>query len=348
MIKTVKKIAIITIYDMNNYGNRLQNYAVQEVLKAKGFEVETIKYSIDYTLSIVKEGKRLNCFREFNERINFAPDSYTMSQNSEIPVDFDQIYDYVVIGSDQIWNYEFQALFSDKVFGGFVSKEKRVAFSASIGVEYLPTIPERYEAIKKYLQDMSGISVREFAGKEIIKKLSGRDDVEVLVDPTMLITAEEWSKISKKPEWIEKDEKYILKGFLGEDQEVNEKLEKYAKEHGYKVIDIYNSNSPYYGIGPAEFIYLEQNAKLVITDSYHGSVFALLFEKPLLVYKRKDADEKEMYSRMKTLIEKFNLQNIEYNGEIDDKRIFINNINEQLEYERKLAKDYLNKYLKNN
>lgn len=345
----MKKIGIITIYDENNYGNRLQNYATQLVLKKMGFDVETIKYSIDYTLSIVKPGKRLDCFRKFNEMINFAPDNYIMSQNSKIPVDFDKIYDYIVIGSDQIWNYEFEALFSDKVFASFVAKEKRVSFAASIGVEYLPTRSERFEVAEKYLKEMNGISVREFSSKEIVKEISRREDVEVLVDPTMLITKEEWSKLSINPSWIEGNEKYILKAFLGDSKIVDKQLEEFAKNHNYKIIDIYNQNSPYYDIGPAEFLYLEENAKLVFTDSYHGAVFATLFQRPLLIYKRKDVNEKEMYSRIKTLIKKFNLKNVEYNGEITDKYLYSNTeeIEKHLEIERGLAKNYLERYLKN-
>ena len=193
------------------------------------------------------------------------------------------------------------------------------------------------------------ISVREFSSKEIVKEISGREDVEVLVDPTMLITKEEWSKLSIKPSWIEGNEKYILKAFLGDSKIVDKQLEEFAKNHNYKIIDIYNENSPYYDIGPAEFLYLEENAKLVFTDSYHGAIFATLFQRPLLIYKRKDVNEKEMYSRIKTLIKKFNLKNVEYNGEITDKYLYSNTeeIEKHLEIERGLAKNYLERYLKN-
>ena len=161
----MKRVGIITIYDENNYGNRLQNYAVQTVLKKMNFEVETIKYNIKYTLDTVKPGKRLDCFRKFNEKIRFAPDELTMSQTSEIKQDLNKRYDYVIVGSDQIWNYEFKSLFSDKVFASFVDKDKRIALSASIAVSELPSSQERYSICEKYMKEMHGISVREFAGK---------------------------------------------------------------------------------------------------------------------------------------------------------------------------------------
>ncbi len=343
----MKKVGIITIFDENNYGNRLQNYAVQETLKKMGFDVETIKYNIDYTLSIVKPGKRLDCFREFNKLINFAPDELIMSQNSKIEADLNNRYDYVVVGSDQIWNYAYKALFSDKVYASFVDKEKRVSLSASIGVNFLPQIKERYEISKKYLKEMHAISVREFAGKELVKQISGREDVEVLVDPTMLLTNETWSKLANKPDMIDENENYILKYFLGEEEENNKALEEFAKKHNYKIIDIVSKDSKYRDIGPREFLYLEKNAKLVVTDSYHSCIFALLFHTPFIIYKRSEKDENNMYSRMETLMQKFDIDN-SYTGKLDDSVFNVNSekIEEKLLFEREKAKKFLERSLK--
>lgn len=340
----MKKVGIITIYDEDNYGNRLQNFAVQETLKSLGFDVETIKYNMDYTLSIVKPGKRLDLFREFNKSINFAPDSLIMSQNSIIKEDLNKRYDYVVVGSDQIWNYSYKDLFSDKVYASFVDKEKRISFSASIGVNFLPQMQERYELSKKYLKEMHAISVREYTGKELIKQICGREDVEVLVDPTMLISKEKWKSIMNKPNIMEDNENYILKCFLGELSEKDNKiLEEFAKKHNYKIIDIGNKESKYYNIGPKEFLYLENNAKLIVTDSFHSCVFSLLFNTPLIIYKRVQEDENNMYSRMETLIRKFDLKDIEDNGKLDDSMLETNSekIEEYLRHERKKAKEYL-------
>lgn len=345
----MKKIAIMTIYDENNYGNRLQNYAVQRILQGMGFEVETIKYNMEYTLSVVKPGKRLDSFRKFNELISFAPDEYIMNQKSIIDINLDEVYDYVVIGSDQIWNYAFEALFSDKVFGSFVSKHKRVSLSASLGVDFLPKIPERYHLSQKYLSEMNGISVREYKGKELVTQLSGREDVDVLIDPTMYISKEEWDSISLKPSFIEDGEEYILKYFLGESEEEQKKLQKFADEHNYKIIDIGDENSEFYEIGPSEFIYLEKNAKLVFTDSFHSCVFAILFDTPFLIYKRVDKNEHNMYSRMETLIRKFDLKNVEYKGYLDNSILNFDKekIEEKLSYERDKMTKFLERYLIN-
>lgn len=345
----MKKIGIMTIYDENNYGNRLQNYAVQTVLRKIGFDVETIRYNMEYTLSVVKPGKRLDCFHKFNEKVNFAPDELIMNQDSIVKEDVNERYDYVVVGSDQIWNYSYKALFSDKIFASFVDKEKRISLSASIGVDFLPQIPERYEVSKKYFAEMNGISVREFAGKEIIKQICGREDVEVLVDPTMLLTKEEWNDISIKPDYIEDGENYILKYFLGESERDEKILNEFANKHNYKIIDIGNPNSEYYNIGPSEFLYLEKNAKLVVTDSFHSCVFALLFNTPLRMYKRNEEGENNMYSRMETLIKKFDIRDLEYNGKLDDNDLEVNKekIDKNLAREREMADKYLERFLKN-
>ncbi len=345
----MKKVGIMTIYDENNYGNRLQNYAVQTILRKMGFDVETIKYNIDYTLSIVKPGKRLDCFREFNKKINFAPDELIMSQNSKIEKNLDERYDYVIIGSDQIWNYNFKLLFSDKIFGSFVSKEKRIALSASIGVDELPELSERFEISKRYMNEMKGISVREFSGKKLVKEISGREDVEVLVDPTMLLKEEEWEKISKKPDWFNNQRKYILKYFLGESEQDKNVLKEFADKHDFDIIDIGDEKSKYYDIGPAEFLYLEKNAQIVVTDSFHACVFAILFNTPLAIHKRIDKNERNMYSRMETLMEKFNLKHTECTGVLNEEFFRVNKelLAEKLKYERTLAKNYLERFLIN-
>ena len=182
----------------------------------------------------------------------------------------------------------------------------------------------------------------------MLEKITGREDVEVLVDPTMLLNKEEWEKISKKPEQIQTNESYILKYFLGElDEKDKNELESFAIKHKCKIIDIADPNNPYHDIGPSEFIYLEKNAKFIITDSFHSCVFAILFGIPFSIYKRIDNDNPAMYSRMETLLKKFNLNNIEYNGILNDSilKVNIKDIEKNLREERKKAKLYLDRVM---
>ena len=295
------KIGIITINDNNNYGNRLQNYAVQTFLKKQNVDSITIKnqtltnnkkkvilgfckYIYIRIFRTKRKSLRLDKFKEFNKNIRF-------SKNTIIPyTNISKKYDYFIAGSDQIWNPTFGRL-TDVDLLAFVKPEKRIAFSASFGISELP---EQYkERVKKELKKFKAISVRENKGKEIIEKLTRRKDVEVLVDPTMLLSADDWDKVVKKPEQL-KTNKYILNYFLGNLSETRQKeIERIAKDNGYKIINMMDKEGEFYQTGPSEFLYLEKNASLICTDSFHSCVFAILYNRPFVVFDREDRFSKD-------------------------------------------------------
>ena len=323
------EIGIVTINDDNNYGNRLQNYAVQQFCKKNDLKVETIKnrpllndkenlskkfkyyYRIKEILKNIKANlkrlKRLKCFRNFNKNIIFSKKFFNIENLS-----WGKKYDFFIVGSDQVWNPKFKRL-SDFDLLAFAKPEQRIAFSASFGISELPENCK--EKAKRELEKFKAISVREEKGKEIIEELTGRKDVQVLVDPTMLLTSEEWDKVAKKPEQLKTD-KYILNYFLGKLSEKRKKeIERVANENNCEIINILDKNSPFYQTGPSEFLYLEKNAFLICTDSFHSSVFAILYNKPFIVFNRED-NKVNMNSRIETLLKKFNLHNREFTGTI--------------------------------
>lgn len=339
----MKKVGIISIYDENNYGNRLQNYAVQEIIKKMGFEVETIKNTnicngenyLDRVLTVDK--RRREKFLEFNEK--YMNNSDEVVFHHKIDDNFHNNYDYFIIGSDQIWNYNFEDRFSDIVFAPFAPFEKRISFSASFGINQVPK--EDYIHYKE-LAGMKAISVREEAGAKIVKDITGREDAVVLLDPTMTIAREEWKKIAKEPENLT-SKKYILEYFLGKvSPERREVINKFAKENGCEIIDILELES-FGATGPSEFIYLIENAYLVLTDSFHSSVFSILFETPFLVFDRIEAKMENMGSRLDTLLNKFNLHNRKYNGYIDKSHIDndYRQVNKILDIERQKTLKFL-------
>lgn len=352
----MKKIGLITIIDNDNYGNRLQNFAIYSFLKEKGFEVETInnkpetndkkRIIIRNIKKIIesrnkkKESIRNSCFKEFNSNINFSRKKITAFSN------IDNRYDYFIVGSDQVWNPNFGRL-RDVDLLNFTKLDKKISFSASYGISELP---EQYKTkTKKALSTFKAISVREDAGKVIVEELTNRTDVEVLVDPTMLLTAEEWDKVSKRPKQLDnlKNDKYILNYFLGKLSEGRKKeIERVARENDCEIINILDKNSPFYQTGPSEFLYLEKNAFLICTDSFHSSVFAILYDRPFIIFNREDRVE-NMNSRIETLIKKFNLKDREFIGEITNK-----NLNHDyteaykiLKKEREKANNFLKKAL---
>lgn len=351
----MKKVGIITLLGYRNYGNRLQNYAVQEVLQKFGFEGDTILYSIyegtkkevvirrirsiirkplSFCLkrlseTLQKESKRirmrfyvspkeikqiafnkriqqLNIEREkrFNkfvdENINETLSGIT---TKSIPADLSERYEYFVIGSDQVWNPSYLSR-SPFDFLSFACLKKRVAYAASFGVSKIPN-----EHIKKYklgLQQMNYISVREQEGAALIKDLIGRE-VPVLVDPTMMLDSTEWRKIAIQ-DASRPNKPYILTYFLwGKDIKVKDGIEQLAKENDFIIIDLNEINDEErYVIGPSEFIDFIDHAELIVTDSFHGTVFSILFQKPFLVCNHVGKSQ-SMSSRITTLLTKFRL-----------------------------------------
>lgn len=353
----MKKIGIITISDDNNYGNRLQNYATQEIVKKLNFECFTLKNHVRcnqksnrfkiYITLILKESQdfinrmkrisRYKNFKTFNKNVKFYKKIITSVNAKKIEKQFK----YFICGSDQIWNLTFRrSTYIDML--DFTSDNKKIAFSPSFGVS---DIDNKYgEDLKKSLLGFKFLSTREDAGRDIIEKFTGRKDVEVLIDPTMLLTSEEWDKVSKKPKMLKTD-KFILNYFLGDLSEKRKKeIDRIAKENNCKVINILDKNDPFYECGPSEFLYLEKNAFLICTDSFHSSVFAILYNRPFIIFNREQEGIVSMNSRIETLLSKFKLENREYNNELITKENLNHDYSEAykiLEKEREKSINFL-------
>lgn len=345
----MRRAGIVTLFGECNFGNRLQNYAVQEILKKNELNVETIKYlgvNDGSKIDNKRDESRLEKFKNFNQHIKFAEEIMYKEYNA--PISFEKDYDYIVMGSDQIWNFTFENVFSDKALGSFVPKHKKISLSASFGVNHPPEEnTEEYRICKTYLQDIKNISVREFAGKEIVKKLTNRNDVEVLIDPTMMLDNKEWEAVMKKPKNLETD-RFIVKSFLGNvSDKVWRELTRVAEENNCEIIDISDKNSPFYDVGPAEFLYLEKNAFLVATDSFHSCVFSILFSTPFIVFKREDNVLEDMHSRIETLLDTFKMENRIFDEKITQEILCndYSNAYEILEKERTKVRDFLNRSL---
>lgn len=352
-----KKAAIITCIGKSNFGNRLQNYALQKILQDKGIEVETLintsilnnvenyeqslKEYEEYQEEKIKRDyenrHRIAYFEEFDKNVIFRNNMITALNLPETN------YDYYIVGSDQIWN-PYHGKLRDLDLLYCIEPSKRISYAASIGIDEIPE--EFKEKTKKEITKFKAISVREDKGKEILEELTNRKDIEVNLDPTMLLKDKEWSKLAKKPKQLKTD-KYILNYFLGELSDNRKKeIERIAKENNCEIINILDKEGPFYETGPSEFLYLEKNAFLICTDSFHSSVFALLFNRPFIIFNRED-NQQSMNSRLETLVNTFKLEHRNYIDKITEE-----NINHDytkaykiLEEERNKAHNYLNNAL---
>lgn len=289
------KAEILTIYSIN-YGNRLQNYALQEALKKIGVDVVTNRIDNDITKRKIKEIIKVLRNRYSSDYFSHFDIENIRFRYSKKCVDSNAV-DYYIAGSDQIWNPNF-SFNSDREFLTFTSSEKKIAYAASIGVSELSE--EQETRFKNNLSDFHAISVREKDAADLIFSITGKRP-EVVLDPTMLLTKKEWEKVSRQSK-LKVEKPFIAKYFLGiRNKEVEERIESYARENGCEIIDITAYNCPYV-IGPAEFVYLLQNSKMNFVDSYHGTVFSILFNKPFYTFAR--PNEKgygDMNSRFDTI-----------------------------------------------
>lgn len=353
------KIAVITLTDGANYGNRLQNYAVEQVLIGLNNRVRTWTrfhyYDPDFLhrcwyvakCALKKSNylytRRSLRFSHFDHRILHCVDTAKQNQLD---------YDYLVYGSDQIWNPQFAL--ADEVdaaffLGKYVPCEKKVAYSASIGTTHISDdVSERFCS---GVSDFQYISVREEQAAKIICELTGRK-VPVTIDPTLMLDAADWEKIEKKPRYVHKNEKILLTYFLGDlSPERKAFIDAVAQQYGLHVVALQNewakdiSDPAIYTTTPDEFIWLVHHCRLMLTDSFHGSVFSMLFDKPFRCFGREESGVADMSSRMDTLFGKFGIGDwCRGSVQEDPDHIFYKDyasVPAVLERERQFALDYL-------
>ncbi|MBM6834299.1 polysaccharide pyruvyl transferase family protein [Megamonas hypermegale] len=370
------KVAIVTLPGHFNYGNRLQNYALQEFISNYAEIVETLwfgKNEWDNPFAYLPELKRnkfdkiyfknflkyiLNwkgarkkeknygkdCIRQYNIK-KFSDKYINIKYDYKIDERLNDIYDYFIVGSDQIWFLSMD--FSYIRFLRFAKIDKRIAYAPSFGISKLPNKNINKNKLKQFFNEMKSISIREKAGANILYNLIGKD-VPVLVDPTILLSKEKWQKLELKPKWYN-GEKYILTYFLGNPSLIIENL---AKKNDWKIYNLMDSNNlDLYVSKVEEFLFLIHHAELVVTDSFHGTVFSILMNTPFLVVNRQQKGVADMTSRIDTLIELFGYQDrYIVNGEcnLSDEEILymdFNNVKVIQEREIKRSTAYLKKAL---
>lgn len=231
----MKKVCIVTICNGSNFGNRLQNYALQEAIRLNTkSNVVTVKNvagellgskNIFYKLmqnSLIEKAilhltrhpkirKKIK-FNQFNRRYILWAEEIIDGEN--IPDNFVNKYDYFVTGSDQVWNLEIPFISSFE-FLCFAPDSKKIAYAASFGMNEFSE--DKQELIEERLRGFKHISVRENSALKILNK-AGITDAKVLIDPTLLLSPNQWHEIETIPEFETFDEQYILVYILEEDK----------------------------------------------------------------------------------------------------------------------------------
>lgn len=316
----MKKVGLVTIYDNTNFGNRLQNYALQHILERDlGAKCITLVSQMDFVgmikvsilsmlsktpIGFVKKRSatdlRYDVFRRFTSRYIRTKIFWGEEQ---LPHSINNKFDIFIAGSDQIWNWRLPVVrkHANDFFLCFAEEKKKNSYAASFGVDSLEE--ECLENYRKKLKTFNSLSVREEAGRRIISRLIGIS-ASLNIDPTLLLTSEEWEKIERKPKYIKTERPYILKYFLGEGMcQVEKDIDNIASSRKLNKIDLLNKEAPEYISGPAEFLYYVRHADLICTDSFHATVFSIIFNRPFIVVSRKG-----MNSRIETLLKSLKLE----------------------------------------
>jgi len=339
-----KRIGLAINYDYPDYGGMLQAYATFYKLRKLGYEPEALdidnlssdirKKKLKYFLenifdgSIVKEKSqvvakeiRRKINKQFGSNISLRLDAFDRFCNEKFTrskkfKDWDDIskscYDYwaVLVGSDQLWlpsNIE-----GDYYTLNFVPDDvKKIAYATSFGVSSIPSALE--EKTRNYLSRIDYLSAREETGQTIIKKYTDRD-VQLVCDPALLLTVDEWDEIATVGRKI--DDSYIFCYFMGNNTWQREFVKELKNKTGYKVVTLlhldqyiktdedYVDEAPY-DISPADFINLVKNAEYICTDSFHGTVFSATYNRCFFTFIRFSEDATlSTNSRISTLLKK--------------------------------------------
>lgn len=359
------KIGVINFHRATNYGAVLQAYALNETINKLGGNAVTLDYKNPFIEKIYDprhiNDKRLKSLlvgiitykRRKRKRESFE---YFRSKYLNMDQTFDPYsianaehlkeYKTFITGSDQVWNCALTE-FDKTYFLDFVSNhEKKNSYAASFGFDQIPN--EYIEDYQILLEGFNHITVREQQGAEIIKNLLKRP-AEVVLDPTMLLLKDDWSKISQDYK-AKKD--YILIYQLATSDSLLQFAANLSKQSNCEIIFISDAlrrriKANYVtGISPCEFLGLVNNARYIITNSFHGIAFSIIFHKNFFVELQPSFEKTN--SRLENILDIFNLR---YRLIVDGKNdnvftpIDYTPISQKLELERQHSLDYLQRIL---
>lgn len=322
-----KKVAIVTWYANANYGGTLQAYALQKVLESLGYDSEFISYFPERQSLSWKFGRLLKDFvilssmpkvYQSRKRIyEFVKDSLKVSPTYTT---YDQLrreatkrYSAAICGSDQIWSNA-AGYVNPLYYLTFISEKKRIAYGPSIGRDRVPT--DCVSDFCKYVDAIPFLSVREKQGAEFIKETVGRD-AKVVLDPSMLLTKEQWETEIGSTHGMSLNKPYIFCYFRRDNPEYVEYARRLSEFTRYPTITVdtkFPSLSGIRGIrtvvaDPFDFVRLIDNADYVLTDAFHGTAFSINLGKQFGVFKRYDDDDpKSQNSRIYNILEKTHLE----------------------------------------
>tara|TARA_B100001105_G_scaffold254998_1_gene252503 strand:- start:2098 stop:4374 length:2277 start_codon:yes stop_codon:yes gene_type:complete len=354
------KVAIATWFHYHNYGTALQVAAMSAAIKSLGFEPEVVNYiphGTRYSDEKVTDWSDLPRVRD-DERdqkfTGFIKEKLSLTKECIDDQDFENLnshFDYFVAGSDQVWS---PVVFDPRYYLDYVKDNRRkISYAPSFGVAAIHR-SDIETKIAALISQFSALSVREDAGRELIQSMTDLEASRV-VDPTLLLTYSDWQKVI--PKSSQESKSYILCYFLGDNQNSWEHVKEISRMTGLavKIVPVFERDQAYgelqYGVGPSEFFNLIDDAALVLTDSFHGTIFAILCSTPFYTFERfHRSDPISQNSRVESLLSTLKLASriISYDSPLLEdytKKVNYKRVHHILERERLQSKAFLGESL---
>lgn len=371
-----KKVAILTLRLHSNFGYLMQVYALQKIVRSLGHEPYTfyIKEEQPSFKAKVKEvvynlyvkcfkGEQTYIFKKWitdDEREtldkntwDFIKKEIQLTEYIRTPRDFYTFdtsnYDAYIVGSDQVWREPYSISLPLYFFSFLDSEKKRMSYAASFGRSDINEYSSNQKKqCKELLQKFSIVTVREKDGVDICMKEFGINAKQV-VDPTLLLPEEDYIKLANKGAFQDCKESFVFAYILDPNPYKWDIINKYASEKDLKVVniipsrDISNIKSLEDYIYPHVYDILSgfANAAFVFTDSFHASVFSIIFRRQFFVF----PNEKRGNSRILSLLEDYGLSDRLLSGVVSDSYINYDTISPSVSLKIKESKEYLNSFL---
>lgn len=304
------KVGIITFHRSYNCGSMLESYAIHFYLKKMGIENEIIDFSNTGQRRLYSVFFECNSIKNIVKNILLLPHRRRIAQNNfkyeefkekyfEMSEEFSEMkqlhdteYEVIIAGSDQIWNITIQDG-DDAYFLPWVCKAKKVAYAPSFGARNISVWAKDVDKYRKWLKDFAALSVREQNGAKWIWELTG-EKVDVLPDPTLLLDKEEYEHLLDSS--FINHKKYIFFYCPSFQEEICRMVKKISDKYEMNVI-AWSTKAYYirmiyrYGFrlpeyeSPSVYLSLIKGAELVVTTSFHGTIFSTIFRKKFYVIK---------------------------------------------------------------
>lgn len=310
----MKTVGILTFQHSDNFGSELQCYALKRVIEEiSGYHTEVINYSYLKLLNYFETDELKQQFKEKLDKFESFRKKYFQLSGEllyDLHVEDYPHYDYYVVGSDTVWQTP-QTGDDTTYFLDFV---KHDACKIAYGPSTAGNLNINNKIFEKYIPEFDHLSVREKSLRTFIRKYTDKD-IPVVLDPTLLLRKEEYEEIENKDYTLPQKDYILLYLINGGNSTpyivnfVNMVSRKYNLEVLYSLPGLpeyvfKNRAGSFAFAAPGDFLTLVRNAKLIVTNSFHGTAFSLIYKKAFYSFCNKKGGE-----RIKNILEICGLEN---------------------------------------